>query len=123
MLQDSMLKIHEGKRYKLTFSKEPESFLPISLLDGVTGENISGRMSMLVFSRTPTWQWDWYPNLMLKSVEGAKLLIRITNMQSIHWREQYENGFTVNIEEGKPYIHFDGYKPLLVEYRPKDQLF
>lgn len=122
MLQDSMLKIHEGKRYKLAFSNKSEVFWPISLLDGITGEKISGSMSMLVFVRNPSSQWDWYPNLMLKSVEGAKLLIRITNMQSIHWRKHYESGFVVNIEEGKPYIHFDGCEPLLVEYRPKDQL-
>ena len=118
-MQENMMNIYEGKRYKLTFSNRAEVNLPTELLDGVTSEKISGRVSMLIFSSQQTngHQWDWYPNLMLMDIPGAILKIRIHNMQSIHWRAHYEKGFVIWIEDGKPYLYFDVQKPILVEYR------
>lgn len=116
-----MLAIHEGKRYKLTFSDKSDVFWPIALLDGLTGEKIHGKTSMLVFTHNPSWKWSWCPKLMLKDIPGATLTICIDNVQSIHWQKQYETGFIIRINNGKPYIHFDGYEPSLVDYRPKEK--
>ena len=116
-MDEGILHIHEGKKYKLQFSDKANIYWPIALLDGVTNEKIGDKPSMLVFTRYPTYQWDWCPKLMLKDIPGATLLIRLQNVQSIYWREQYSSGFTIWIKAGKPYIHFDGYEPTLVDYR------
>lgn len=117
-----MLCIYEGKRYKLTFSDRSDVFWPIDLLDGMTNEKINGKTSMLVFTRNPNHQWDWCPKLMLKDIPGATLTIRLQNVQSIHWQKQYKSGFVIRIKDGKPYIHFDGYKPYPVDYHIKDEI-